>query len=135
MESAVTAPVSGHIKRVVVQEGERLVTEQTPKCCANADYVRRFNKPRRPDYRNCALEDCGLVFVGNSGIVVPHGTEHSSLWASTPTLSHAPEEGPSYLSVVVKCVSKSCVISKMQACSLPVSDRTSGAFCEASLEA
>ena len=31
MESAVTAPVSGHIKRVVVQEGARLRTEQTPK--------------------------------------------------------------------------------------------------------
>ena len=67
MESAVTAPVSGHIKRVVVQEGARLEPNKLQIPDANAHYFRRFNSSGRPDYRNSAL-DCALALVETAGI-------------------------------------------------------------------
>lgn len=55
MESAVTAPVSGHIKRVVVQEGKVL---HLP-CYSLALIIRSrgFNRARRPNRGNRTLRD------------------------------------------------------------------------------
>lgn len=44
MESAVTAPVSGHIKRVVVQEGEQNFNRKA-KQHTHAPPHRRFHQP------------------------------------------------------------------------------------------
>lgn len=52
MESAVTAPVSGHIKRVVVQEGKRGVVLINHSLTV---LLRRLHCPRRSHGRNCAL--------------------------------------------------------------------------------
>lgn len=45
MESAVTAPVSGHVKRVAVQEGTSHLDEY--KILTNVHFSRGFHQPRR----------------------------------------------------------------------------------------
>ena len=54
MESAVTAPVSGHIKRVVVQEGMRYRYDSK---LASDCLPRRFDQPGRLDCGDCALKE------------------------------------------------------------------------------
>ena len=54
MESAVTAPVSGHVKRVVVQEGERLLFSLLAVHVLTLVH-RRLHQPGRSLRRDCAL--------------------------------------------------------------------------------
>jgi hypothetical protein len=51
MESAVTAPVSGHVKRVVVHEGE-IIDNKNHNILDNASTLRGFDQSRRFDGGN-----------------------------------------------------------------------------------
>lgn len=61
MESAITAPVSGHVKRVLVQEGE---LERYPRWSKDIDCgeCRRLHQPRRPYRRDCSLKIIVCVY-------------------------------------------------------------------------
>ena len=54
MESAVTAPVSGHVKRVAIQEGKKVVAV---RYATDAHFLHRrgFYQSRRFDCRNSSL--------------------------------------------------------------------------------
>lgn len=57
MESAVSAPVSGHVKRVAVQEGLLIqFLSPTELCSWLLRSSRRFHFSRRPHCRDCPLE-------------------------------------------------------------------------------
>ena len=58
MESAVTAPVSGHVKRVVVHEGELMLRSWKSNKSSDVNAARRgLHRPRGPRCGNCALAD------------------------------------------------------------------------------
>lgn len=54
MESAVTAPVSGHVKRVVVHEGKSAYVN-IEDIADHFHTPRRFHQPGRFDGGNCSL--------------------------------------------------------------------------------
>jgi hypothetical protein len=54
MESAVTAPVSGHVKRVVVHEGDT-IANNIKDIANHAFTLRGFDQPGRFDSGNCSL--------------------------------------------------------------------------------
>ncbi len=72
MESAVTAPVSGHVKRVVVHEGGLMLPSWKSNLFSDADVARRgLNRPRRPRCGNCALTDLVAFFKENDVMRLP----------------------------------------------------------------
>lgn len=67
MESAVTAPVSGHVKRVTVHEGMNGFFSVLPTSTfTDAAHVfhRRLDQPRRFGRGDCALKDVFLISLG-----------------------------------------------------------------------
>ena len=57
MESSVTAPVSGHVKRVVVHEGMLMLRCWKSSSLTGVNTARRgFNRPRRPCCGNRTLK-------------------------------------------------------------------------------